>query len=94
LISWVNLPESEATWEDAAFVRRIFPSFHPWGQGSQGGIVRQGVQLSFVRNRYKGSWRPVYHFVEFNCYCPVHIRRSRTTTHGRLLSFSCQPMEQ
>jgi hypothetical protein len=29
LISWVNLPESEATWEDAAFVRRIFPSFHP-----------------------------------------------------------------
>lgn len=29
LIHWVNLPEDEATWEDAAFIRRIFPSFHP-----------------------------------------------------------------
>jgi hypothetical protein len=28
LIHWVNLPESEATWEDAAFIRRVFPSFH------------------------------------------------------------------
>jgi hypothetical protein len=29
LIKWVNLPESEATWEDAGFIRKVFPSFHP-----------------------------------------------------------------
>jgi hypothetical protein len=29
LIQWVNLPESEATWEDATSIRRVFPSFHP-----------------------------------------------------------------
>jgi len=29
LIQWTNLPASEATWEDADFIRRIFPSFHP-----------------------------------------------------------------
>lgn len=28
-IQWTNLPISEATWEDAAFIRKIFPSFHP-----------------------------------------------------------------
>jgi hypothetical protein len=29
LIHWQNLPASEATWEDAQFIRKIFPSFHP-----------------------------------------------------------------
>ncbi|CAN6347636.1 unnamed protein product [Urochloa humidicola] len=29
LIHWVNLPPSEATWEDANFIRKVFPSFHP-----------------------------------------------------------------
>ena len=29
LIQWSNLPASEATWEDASFIRRVFPSFHP-----------------------------------------------------------------
>lgn len=29
LIHWSNLPESEATWEDASFIRKVFPSFHP-----------------------------------------------------------------
>lgn len=29
LIQWLNLPSSEATWEDAAFIRKVFPSFHP-----------------------------------------------------------------
>jgi len=42
LIQWMNLPTSKASWEDADFIRKIFPSFHPLGQGSQeGGIVRQ-----------------------------------------------------
>lgn len=29
LIHWVNLPETEAMWEDATFIRKVFPSFHP-----------------------------------------------------------------
>jgi ribosomal protein L21E len=29
LIHWVNLHESEATWEDASFIRKVFPSFRP-----------------------------------------------------------------
>jgi hypothetical protein len=29
LIRWINLPVTEATWEDAAFIRKVFPSFHP-----------------------------------------------------------------
>jgi hypothetical protein len=29
LIHWMNMPESEATWEDASFIRKVFPSFHP-----------------------------------------------------------------
>lgn len=29
LIDWFNMPECEATWEDAAFIHKIFPSFHP-----------------------------------------------------------------
>uniref|UniRef100_A0A0A9AK86 Integrase catalytic domain-containing protein n=1 Tax=Arundo donax TaxID=35708 RepID=A0A0A9AK86_ARUDO len=29
LIQWMNLPESEATWEDAEFIRVVFPGFHP-----------------------------------------------------------------
>ena len=29
LIHWTNLPVSEATWEDADFIRKVFPSFHP-----------------------------------------------------------------
>jgi len=28
-IKWSNLPEGAATWEDADFIRKIFPSFHP-----------------------------------------------------------------
>lgn len=28
-IKWVNLPASEASWEDANFIRKVFPSFHP-----------------------------------------------------------------
>jgi ribosomal protein L21E len=29
LVQWVNLPEAKATWEDAAFIQKVFPSFHP-----------------------------------------------------------------
>ncbi|WVZ83700.1 LOW QUALITY PROTEIN: hypothetical protein U9M48_030821 [Paspalum notatum var. saurae] len=29
LIQWLNLPPSEATWEDASCIRKVFPSFHP-----------------------------------------------------------------
>jgi hypothetical protein len=29
LIKWVNLPEEAATWEDADFIRSIFPDFTP-----------------------------------------------------------------
>lgn len=29
LIQWSNLPVSEATWEDVAFIQKVFPSFHP-----------------------------------------------------------------
>lgn len=29
LIHWINLPPSEASWEDADFIRKVFPSFHP-----------------------------------------------------------------
>lgn len=29
LIHWENMLETEATWEDAAFIRKIFPTFHP-----------------------------------------------------------------
>jgi hypothetical protein len=29
LIHWENMLETEATWEDAAFIRKIFPAFHP-----------------------------------------------------------------
>lgn len=29
LIHWVNLPPEQATWEDAEFIRKVFPSFHP-----------------------------------------------------------------
>jgi hypothetical protein len=32
LIKWINLPETEATWEDASFIQKVFPAFHPWGQ--------------------------------------------------------------
>ena len=28
-IHWSNLPETEATWEDADFIRKVFPSFNP-----------------------------------------------------------------
>lgn len=28
-IHWINLPESEASWEDAEFICKVFPSFHP-----------------------------------------------------------------
>jgi hypothetical protein len=29
LIQWVNMPKEQATWEDATFIRKIFPAFHP-----------------------------------------------------------------
>lgn len=29
LIQWTNLPPSEATWEDASFISKVFPNFHP-----------------------------------------------------------------
>jgi hypothetical protein len=54
LIHWMNLSVSEATWEDADFIRRVFPSFHPWGQGCQGGgIVRIGNTHSVTVNTRK-----------------------------------------
>lgn len=28
-VHWANLPKSAATWEDAAFITKVFPSFHP-----------------------------------------------------------------
>jgi hypothetical protein len=40
LIQWANLPDTTVTWEDVDSIRKIFPEFNPWGQGSQeGGIV-------------------------------------------------------
>lgn len=29
LIRWTKLPSEQATWEDANFICKIFPSFHP-----------------------------------------------------------------
>jgi hypothetical protein len=29
LIKWMNMPPEQATWEDASFIRRVFPAFHP-----------------------------------------------------------------
>ena len=29
LIKWVNLPAEQATWEDAAFIQKVFPAFTP-----------------------------------------------------------------
>lgn len=29
LIHWLNLPPSAATWEDADFIQKVFPSFVP-----------------------------------------------------------------
>jgi len=29
LIQWSNLSSTQATWEDADFIRKVFPSFHP-----------------------------------------------------------------
>jgi hypothetical protein len=29
LIQWVNLPASAATWEDADFIRKVFPELSP-----------------------------------------------------------------
>ena len=28
-IQWSNLLETKATWEDADFIRKVFPTFHP-----------------------------------------------------------------
>ena len=41
-ISFINLLVEKATWEDAAFIQKVFPVFHPCGQvcSSSGGIVR------------------------------------------------------
>jgi hypothetical protein len=50
LISWVNLPESEATWENADFIRKVFLTLHPWGQGCLGrGNCQEERSFSFVR---------------------------------------------
>lgn len=44
LIKWVNMPEEAATWEDSAFIQKVFPSFQARGQAQSqqggGGIVR------------------------------------------------------
>ena len=39
LIKWVNMPEEAATWEDSAFIQKVFPSFQARGQAQsqQGG---------------------------------------------------------
>ena len=29
LIKWENLPQEQATWEDAAFIQKVFPAFQP-----------------------------------------------------------------
>jgi hypothetical protein len=29
LIKWENLPADQATWEDASFIQKVFPAFHP-----------------------------------------------------------------
>jgi hypothetical protein len=31
-IKWVNLPETPASWEDATFIQKVFPYFHPQGR--------------------------------------------------------------
>ena len=28
-IKWLNLPVENATWEDSAFIQKVFPDFHP-----------------------------------------------------------------
>jgi hypothetical protein len=29
VVQWINLPPAAATWEDANFIRRVFPDFTP-----------------------------------------------------------------
>lgn len=29
LVQWINLPSEAATWEDAAFIQKVFPNFQP-----------------------------------------------------------------
>jgi hypothetical protein len=29
LIKWENLPDDQATWEDASFIQKVFPALHP-----------------------------------------------------------------
>uniref|UniRef100_A0A453NVL0 Chromo domain-containing protein n=1 Tax=Aegilops tauschii subsp. strangulata TaxID=200361 RepID=A0A453NVL0_AEGTS len=29
LVKWLNLPVEEASWEDSAFIQKIFPDFQP-----------------------------------------------------------------
>lgn len=51
-IHWENLPLSAATWEDAAFITKVFPSSHPWGHGSwRGGHCEGSVICYCWRNR-------------------------------------------
>ncbi|KAK9040867.1 hypothetical protein V6N11_016003 [Hibiscus sabdariffa] len=37
LIQWSNLGDECATWEDYSALKRQFPDFDPWGQGSSAG---------------------------------------------------------
>lgn len=34
LVKWRRVPAEDATWEDALTMDRVYPEFHPWGQGS------------------------------------------------------------
>jgi hypothetical protein len=50
LIKWENMPVEQGTWEDAAFIQRVFPGFQPWRQD----CCRSG-ELSCPRRYFKRS---------------------------------------
>jgi hypothetical protein len=62
LIKWENMPVEQATWEDAAFIQRVFPGFQPWGQDCcrSGGVVMpgRGHQASVTLGRRYANQRP------------------------------------
>jgi len=54
LIQWLNLASEDATWEDADFIRKVFPGFHPSRTrmySTRGGRVLWGVVLSSLYKR-------------------------------------------
>lgn len=46
LIKWTNLSTTEASCEDAQFIRKVFPAFHPCGQGCFKGGALSGSNIA------------------------------------------------